>query len=218
MSLESTLPKPLRYLLRTEEIRAEGRREAFQFALDRQGDRSCIEAEIKWYEDWFADPADAMPGMPLTPGTSVRRHAEGHLVGLKDALTMIAQGAQMDAIQHEISRAEGRREAFQFALESNGDLQRIQSEIVSCQDELSNLKSTLQVLRRTHLRAGSPSGCGVGQDKPLASNTSVRPHAEGYLAGLQDALHSLSQAEAQQPALAKRIAEGNKDIDMSSST
>lgn len=72
--------------LRREYLRAEGRFDAFKFALDCKGSQSVVEAEIQDSEQIIARGTGSM-----APTASPRLYRESYLQGLKDALRIIRE-------------------------------------------------------------------------------------------------------------------------------
>jgi hypothetical protein len=160
--LINNMPRALYIALRTEEIRAEGRRNAFIFVQEAEGNPAAIQKEIAWYDRVFADPSMTVQGQPFAPDTSVRRHADGFVIGLRDALQMVSLSDKSIAWHKEEVKTEGRRDAFEFALKCQGDVVQIKAEIAKSETALAEL-----------------------------SNANEHLHAEGYLSGLRDALKIL---------------------------
>ena len=78
----------------------DGRHAAFQFVRQCQGDAHSIQARIEWYQNRLSDATLTAPGQPYAPNTDLRLYADGHLAGLRDALTILTQatnGSQADA-------------------------------------------------------------------------------------------------------------------------
>jgi len=163
---ENRLIQPLRFALRREGTWAEGRRRAFEFANENQYATAPICAAIQWYEEIFVDPSATQQGQPFAPNTSVRLLAEGYLKGLKDVLNMILRGISINMIQEEEKTAEGRRDAFDFTLQIQGDELVLKAEIARHEAASAN-----------------------------ASNAHERARAAGYLAGLNDALKIIQGAQ-----------------------
>lgn len=66
---------------------AQGRSEAFEFALEQQGDLTELSARAQEIEEYLADPV--LTSGPLAPRTSSRVHREGYLAGLREAIRLI---------------------------------------------------------------------------------------------------------------------------------
>lgn len=75
---------------RREELLAQGRHDAFLFALDCKGDVSRLRAEIQETEDTITNPPAHLKGL-MTPNASPRVYKDGYRAGLKDALQIIEQ-------------------------------------------------------------------------------------------------------------------------------
>lgn len=87
--------------LRQEKNWAEGRADAFQFALNCQGDPLRLQAEIKYYQRELSDPESTASHKPLAPKMSVRLHVEGYLLGLQDALKIILESDQRNGHSYQ---------------------------------------------------------------------------------------------------------------------
>lgn len=79
----------LEYALRREEWLAEGRLNAFQFAIACQGDLDCILDEIRAREEVVAKLAADYPKGPMAPGASPRIYRDAYLAGLREACDLI---------------------------------------------------------------------------------------------------------------------------------
>jgi hypothetical protein len=77
---------------------AQGRSEAFEFALQHQGDLAELRARVQEIEAYLADPI--LTNGPLAPRTSSRVHREGYLAGLHEAIRLILDNQEAVASEH----------------------------------------------------------------------------------------------------------------------
>ncbi len=206
MTSETTIPKlalGLRLVLRREEMFAQGRCDAFSFAMEHRGDASDIQAEIETFEDYVTNPPEALR-RAMSPNTSVREHANGYIPGLKEALQIVLEGRASapsngeasnvglpeplaDRLNYEQTVSKGRSDAFLFARKCQGHIGVLRAAIVESEEFPSQASGTV---------------------KPdLSQRFSRRFYEEGYLSGLKDAVKILLQAEQSQPQAVTRVAE-----------
>ncbi len=89
----SHVPERVRFALRRERLKAQGRYDAFVFVQECGGDIARLKETIEWYEELMTNPPGDWKG-PMAPNTSVRLHKEGYLPGLKDALKILLQAEE----------------------------------------------------------------------------------------------------------------------------
>ena len=77
---------------------AQGRSEAFEFALDHQGALAKLRARAEEIEAYLADPV--LTSGPLAPRTSSRVHREGYLAGLREAIRLVLEQQEAAAGEH----------------------------------------------------------------------------------------------------------------------
>jgi hypothetical protein len=77
---------------------AQGRSEAFEFALEHKGDLTELRARVQEIEEYLADPV--LTNGPLAPRTSSRVHREGYLAGLREAIRLICDNQEAVASEH----------------------------------------------------------------------------------------------------------------------
>lgn len=77
---------------------AQGRSEAFEFALEQQGNVAELRARAQEIEAYLADPV--LTNGPLALNTSSRVHREGYLSGLHEAIRLILDNQEAEAGQH----------------------------------------------------------------------------------------------------------------------
>ncbi len=94
------LPPLIRLAFFREQMMAQGRYDAFLFALNCHGDVMQLTAEIAWYDSLLNNPSNIVQGQPYSPNTSVRLRADGYLAGLKDAVKILVQAeeSQLQAV------------------------------------------------------------------------------------------------------------------------
>ena len=67
---------------------ADGRRDAFEFALKCDGDLAQLKSQVREIQRLMSDP-DMLKG-PMAPGNGPRIYREGYLAGLKEAMNMVS--------------------------------------------------------------------------------------------------------------------------------
>ena len=89
MTAPIPLVSRLEYALRREEWLAEGRLNAFQFAIACQGDLKRILDEIRAREEAIAELAAEYPNGPMAPGASPRIYRDAYLTALREAAEIV---------------------------------------------------------------------------------------------------------------------------------
>jgi hypothetical protein len=79
----------VRWTLKRKALFASGQSDAFVFALEYVSDPARIEARIREYESYFADPT--LLAGPLKPTADPGHHSRGYLHGLREARDLITQ-------------------------------------------------------------------------------------------------------------------------------
>jgi hypothetical protein len=95
----SRLPDKVWTALWREALTAEGRSDAFGFGLECDGDLEQLKGKLQEVEQMMSDP-DMLKG-PMSPGSGPRIYREGYLVGLKEAIAMVADTANAAIKQSE---------------------------------------------------------------------------------------------------------------------
>ncbi len=71
-----------------EALLADGRSDAFEFALQCEGDLVQLRDQAQETQELMSDP-DMLKG-PMAPGSGPRIYREGYLVGLNEAISIIS--------------------------------------------------------------------------------------------------------------------------------
>lgn len=84
----SNFPSTVWSALWREALLADGRSDAFEFALKCEGDLIQLRDQVQETQELMSDP-DMLKG-PLAPGNGPRIYREGYLAGLKEAIDIVS--------------------------------------------------------------------------------------------------------------------------------
>jgi hypothetical protein len=206
---KSPFPPKLSGPIRSHAIRADGRKEAFEFVLQVDANVERVADRLREKEGSVRkDPSAGAPYMQ--PGASPRIYVDGYIAALRDALNLLTRGTEPNAtpgtaglesstrqeqpdaaepasplpeaqrtIQREIALAGGRSDAFAFALTCEGNLAVFVSELRRAEREIP------------------PADAG-GEGPPWPGGRD-RVYQEAYVAALREAIELIVRITGQHP-------------------
>ncbi len=188
---KSAFPKKLAGAIWSRATRVDGRKEAFEYVLQVDGDVEQVTDRLRDEEEYLKRRLTA-GAREMQPGAGPRVYLDGYVAGLRDALGLLPSMKGPDAsqaasrlqealrtIRKETVLAQAKEDALQFASKSQGDLTALLNELSRAKNEIP----------------ASEAGANVAT-RPEPTDPVYR---EAYLAGIREAIELVTQMTGQQP-------------------
>ena len=165
-------------ILRQRALFAEGELHAFLFARATEGDQLLIDVEIQ-ESGAAADHLTSHLKKVAPDNMNSPDYQRGYESGLKQAAQLVQDmpTRKVPALSRQAFTNSGREDAFHFALEKQGDILQLQTEIERAEGIISR-----ELARHPH--------------GAMTSGASPRLYQDGYLSGLREAIIIVTHSSA----------------------